>query len=76
MREKIVHSLLISLEWRLIAFVITNAFLWITTGHFWKAAGLALLLQLVLLAAHLVWHFLRFEMHLSPRVPKRLYSWW
>lgn len=61
MREKLLHSLYASLEWRVIAFVITNLFFWATTSSFWKATGLAFLLQLILWAAHLSWHFVRQE---------------
>lgn len=68
MRKKILHSLLVSLEWRFFAFIITNIFLWITTGEFWKAAGLALILQLILFAAYVIWHFLRNELH-TPLFP-------
>lgn len=73
MRRQIVHSLLVSLEWRAIAYVITNAFFWITTGEFWKAAGYALALQVILFAAYMVWHLLRNEMHL-PLVPGSLFT--
>jgi hypothetical protein len=62
MREKMLHTFLVSLEWRLIALVITNIFFWITTKQFWTAAGLALLLQVILFACYLVWHFVRVEL--------------
>lgn len=62
------HSIMVSIEWRLIAFFITNAFFWITTGEFWKAAGLAFILQMVLFVAYVVWHLLRNEMHV-PLLP-------
>lgn len=68
MKERMVRSLLISLEWRAFAFVITNIFFWITTGHFWKAAGLAFTLQVILFAAYVLWHYFRNEMHV-PLVP-------
>lgn len=68
MREKIVHSFFVSLEWRVFAFAITNIFFWITTGDFWKATGYALLLQAVLFLAYMLWYFLRQELHL-PLVP-------
>lgn len=61
MREKLVHSLYASIEWRLIAFVVTNLFLWATTGSFWKAAGLAVLLQVILFFIHTFWYFVRHE---------------
>lgn len=64
MREKMLHTLLVSLEWRLVAFVITNLFLWVTTGQFWKAAGLAFLLQIILFVCYLAWHFVRVELSL------------
>lgn len=61
MREKIIHSLYASLEWRAIAFIITNIFFYFTTNSFWKAAGLALILQLVLFLSQTLWHFIRYE---------------
>lgn len=64
MREKFMHTLLVSLEWRVIALVITNIFFWITTRHFWTAAGLALLLQFILFVSYLIWHFVRVELKL------------
>ena len=63
MRRRIIHSLLVSLEWRFFAFIITNIFFWVTTGEFWKAAGLALALQLILFVSYVVWHLFRNEMH-------------
>ncbi len=71
MRKRFVRSLLASLEWRLFAFIITNIFFWVTTGHFWKAAGLALILQLILFTAYVVWHFFRAELGVS-LVPQSL----
>lgn len=62
MREKILHSLLVSLEWRVYALIITNIFLWVTTGSFWVATGLAFLLQAILFVAYTVWFFLRHEL--------------
>lgn len=62
MREKMLHTFLVSLEWRVIALVVTNIFFWLTTGSFWAAAGLALLLQVILFACYLVWHFVRVEL--------------
>lgn len=61
MREKLLHSLYASLEWRVIAFIITNLFFWFTTNSFWKAAGLALMLQAVLFLTQILWHFVRYE---------------
>ncbi len=61
MREKLLHSLYASLEWRVIALVITNLFFWATTHSFWKATGLAFLLQAILWVAYLIWHFIRQE---------------
>lgn len=63
MKERMLRSLLVSLEWRVFAFIITNVFLWVTTGEFWKAAGLALTLQIILFAAYVIWHYFRNEMH-------------
>lgn len=64
MREKFFHTLFVSLEWRFFAFIITNIFFWVTTHKFWTAAGLALLLQVILFACYLVWHFIRVELKL------------
>lgn len=61
MRKKILHSIYASLEWRAIAFVITNIFLWVTTGSFLTATGLSLALHAILLVAHMAWFFLRHE---------------
>jgi len=61
MREKLIHSLYASAEWRIIAFIITNIFFWITTHSFWKAAGLSLLLQAILFLVHIIWYFIRHE---------------
>jgi len=65
MREKVLHSLFVSVEWRVIAFVITNIFFWVTTGSFWAAAGLALVLQAILFFVHTLWFFLRHELGIS-----------
>jgi len=73
MREKILHSVYASLEWRAIAFVITNLFFWLTTNSFWKAAGLALGLQIVLFLVQILWHFVRYE-HGLEAVNSRLRS--
>ncbi len=59
MKERLMKSAAVSLEWRLIAFVITGLFLWTTTGEFWKATALALALQLILFVTHFGWYFLR-----------------
>lgn len=61
MKQKLLHSLYVSLEWRAIAFVVTNLFLWATTGDFWHATALALILQAVLFVVHFGWYFLRQE---------------
>ncbi|MFQ5540703.1 MAG: hypothetical protein ACE5F4_00400 [Candidatus Paceibacteria bacterium] len=61
MREKVIHSIFASFEWRVIAFIITNIFFWVTTGSFWTATGLALILQSILFVAHTLWFFLRHE---------------
>jgi hypothetical protein len=71
MRAKLVHAFLVSLEWRIIAFCITNVFFWVTTGEFWKAAGLAFILQTILFTAQIIWQFFRNELH-TPLIPKRL----
>lgn len=64
MKRKLLDSFYASIEWRLIALVITNIFFWITTESFWQATGLALLLQSVLLVAHMLWYFWRRELHM------------
>ncbi len=61
MREKMLHSFKVSLEWRVIAFVITNIFLWATSHEFWQATGLALGLQLILLVVSFFWFYFRHE---------------
>lgn len=71
MRKKIIRSLRASIEWRIFAFVITNIFFWVTTGHFWQAAGLALTLQIILFLAYVIWHLVRNEMH-APLIPSFL----
>lgn len=55
------NSFKVSLEWRIIAFVITNIFFWVISGEFWQATGIALLLQGILFAAHFVWVLLRYK---------------
>ncbi len=60
MREHFIASLKVSLEWRVIAFVITNLFLWLVTKEFWEATWVALALQTVLFVVHFVWVFFRF----------------
>lgn len=59
MREHIIASLKTSIEWRLIAFVITNIFFWITTHEFFKATLLALELQAILLVVNFLWFFFK-----------------
>lgn len=59
MRERIVHSILFSLEWRLYAFVITSLFLWATTGHLAFAVVQSLGLQIILLLGHTIWIYFR-----------------
>lgn len=58
-RKKFLHSLAASIEWRLFAFLITGAFLWVTVGNFLKAAQTALALQVLLLAGHATWLYFR-----------------
>ncbi|MBV9159319.1 MAG: hypothetical protein JO019_01845 [Candidatus Kaiserbacteria bacterium] len=70
MKSKVVHAFLVSLEWRVIAFVITNIFFWITTGQFWKAAGYALTLQIILFVTQVIWQLYRHEFGM-PLVPRR-----
>lgn len=73
MYSKLVRSIRVSLEWRVFAFIITNIFFWVTTGHFWEAAGLALTLQIILFAAYVLWHLVRHEMQ-APLLPSFLTS--
>jgi len=68
MIDKFFHSFYASLEWRFFAFIITNVFLWITTGSFWTATGLALVLQIILFFFHTLWYFWREELHM-PLLP-------
>lgn len=62
MREKFINSLAVSIEWRLIAFLITSTFLWVSTGEFWKSTGLSLILQVILFSTYVLWHFFRHEL--------------
>jgi len=64
MANKIVHSFMVSIEWRLIAFFITEVFLWATTGHFWKATVLAFALQVILFFSYTIWYFFRQELRM------------
>lgn len=59
MREHIIFSLKTSLEWRIIAFLITNIFFWVTTHEFWKATALAFELQAILLVVNFFWFFFK-----------------
>lgn len=59
MKQRLMKSLSVSLEWRAFAFVITELFFWATTGELWKATVLALELQLILLIAHFWWYYFR-----------------
>jgi hypothetical protein len=59
MKQRLLHSATMSLEWRVIAFIITEIFFLMTTGEIWQATILALELQLILLVAHFAWFFVR-----------------
>ncbi len=59
MKQRLMKSLTVSLEWRVFAFIITELFFWATTGHLWQATILAIELQLILLVAHFGWYFVR-----------------
>ena len=59
MKERLMKSLAVSVEWRIIAFLITNVFLWLATGAFWQSTIMALSLQAVLFFAHFGWYFIR-----------------
>lgn len=61
MKQRLMKSLMVSIEWRFFAFIITNIFLWAVTGALWQATVLALALQAVLFVGHFVWYFLREE---------------
>lgn len=65
MRARVLHSVLVTLEWRLLAFAITNLFLWATTGELWQATVMALGLHGILLVVHFVWYFFRFGQYRS-----------
>jgi hypothetical protein len=71
MGAKFFRSVCVSLEWRVIAFFITNIFFWFTTHSFWQATSLALFLQAILFISYLGWHFWRHELHmpLFPQPP-------
>jgi hypothetical protein len=59
MKQRLYHSVAASFEWRVIAFIITEAFFLMTTGEFWQATILALSLQAILFLAHFTWFFVR-----------------
>ncbi len=61
MKRRLMHSLIASIEWRVIAFIITELFFLTTTGKLWDATILAASLQGILFAAYFVWYFLREE---------------
>ena len=63
MREHLISSFKVSLEWRIIAFIVTYAFLILTTGEFWTATWTSLSLQLILFIVHFVWVLLRYAKH-------------
>jgi|GEM_PF-3407098 len=60
MREHLISSFKVSLEWRIIAFIVTYGFLLLTTGKFWTATWTSLSLQLILFIVHFVWVMLRY----------------
>lgn len=59
MKQRLLKSAAVSLEWRAVAFLVTGIFFWTTTGEFWHATILALQLQLILLVTHFGWFFFR-----------------
>ena len=59
MKERLLKSVAVSLEYRVFAFVVTELFLWATTGQFWQATILAFELQILLLIAHFSWYYIR-----------------
>jgi hypothetical protein len=65
MKERLIKSAAVSLEWRGIAFVITELFFWATTGELWKATTLAIALQAILFVVHFVWFYFRESAHVS-----------
>ena len=65
MQERFFHALFVSIEWRIVAFVVTNIFFWFTTHSLGKATGLALFLQLILFVVYTAWYFVRVEKGVS-----------
>lgn len=63
MKQRLLHSLYVSIEWRIVAFLITNAFLYLATGKFFESTMMALGLQAILFLAHFIWYFARQEPH-------------
>lgn len=72
MKQRILRSITVSLEWRVIAFIITNLFLWISTGKLFEATILALQLQLILLVVNVCWFYFRYEGRRSPETVRIL----
>ena len=58
-RKKVFYSLTASIEWRVVAFLLTGLFLWASGGRFWQAAQTALGLHLILFAGHTTWLYFR-----------------
>jgi hypothetical protein len=59
MKQRLIKSAMVSLEWRAVAFLITELFFWATSGEFWHATLLALTLQVILLVTHFGWYYVR-----------------
>lgn len=59
MKQRLIKSALVSLEWRAVAFVITELFFIATSGEIWHATLMAVGLQLILLVTHFGWYFVR-----------------
>lgn len=58
-KERLLKTAAVSVEWRIIAFIVTELFFWYTTGELWQATLYAIALQLILFLVHFGWYFLR-----------------
>jgi hypothetical protein len=61
MKKRLLRSFLFSIEWRIIAFVITGVFLWVVTGELFQATMLSLGVHALLLVGHSIWLMVREE---------------
>lgn len=69
MKKRLLHSILLSLEWRVIAFVITGLFLFAVTGELWQATLLSFGVHVFLLVGHSIWLVVR-EEHIHAGIGK------